>query len=278
VRLVLLPTALTDWPARSVHPKAIEGRPRSRKDLFQHLATIYRDKARFCLVFVSKAYRDKVWPMHELRQAQERALFSSTEYILPVLIDDEVELPGLNRTTGYVDARERHLFLITGLILRKLGTFSDNDKYDRSELTRRKILKRLEGKRRIKFGGAEMVSTWPSKIMNAQALRHLTYSATVPRIPYGNEMTPKYHMRKNCKDCCVRWAQLHVPGCDVEICPPCGGQLISCECPIGEYTAKRFEAQLLGKDEDTAKPIDYVPLRYGPLTEMAKRTRRRRRR
>jgi hypothetical protein len=110
-----------------------------------------------------------------------------------------------------------------------------------------------------------MVSTWPSKIMNAQALRHLTYSATVPRIPYGNEMTPKYHMRKNCKDCCVRWAQVHVPGCDVEICPPCGGQLISCECPIGEYTAKRFEAQLLGKDEDTAKPIDYVPLRYGPL-------------
>jgi hypothetical protein len=84
--------------------------------------------------------------MHELRQAQERALFSSTEYILPVLIDDEVELPGLNRTTGYVDARERHLFLITELILRKLGTFSDNDKYDRSELTRRKILKRLEGK------------------------------------------------------------------------------------------------------------------------------------
>jgi hypothetical protein len=62
------------------------------KDLFQHLATIYRDEARFCLVFVLKAYGDKVWPKHELRQAQERALFSSTEYILPVLIDDEVEL------------------------------------------------------------------------------------------------------------------------------------------------------------------------------------------
>ena len=35
------------------------------KDLFQHLSTVYRDKAKYCLVFVSKAYKEKVWPKHE---------------------------------------------------------------------------------------------------------------------------------------------------------------------------------------------------------------------
>ena len=39
------------------------------KDLFQYLASIYRDKAKFCLVFVSNAYKNKVWPKHQLRQA-----------------------------------------------------------------------------------------------------------------------------------------------------------------------------------------------------------------
>src|SRR6266481_2657872 len=77
------------------------------KDLFQHLSAVYRDKARYCIVFVSNAYKEKVWPKHELRQAQERAFFSSSEYILPVIIED-VELPGLNKTTGFIDVRKTH--------------------------------------------------------------------------------------------------------------------------------------------------------------------------
>jgi hypothetical protein len=36
------------------------------KDLYQHLQTVYRDTARYCVVFVSAAYARKLWTRHEL--------------------------------------------------------------------------------------------------------------------------------------------------------------------------------------------------------------------
>lgn len=33
-----------------------------------------------------------------------------------------------------------------------------------------------------------------------------------------------------CGDCGAHWGGFHHPGCDLERCPKCGGQLISCPC------------------------------------------------
>lgn len=33
-----------------------------------------------------------------------------------------------------------------------------------------------------------------------------------------------------CRDCGVLPGKYHHPGCDMEICPKCKGQLISCRC------------------------------------------------
>ncbi len=48
------------------------------------------------------------------------------------------------------------------------------------------------------------------------------------RIRYGSE-THAYR-REHCGDCNTPKGGLHHPGCDVERCPRCLGQSISCDC------------------------------------------------
>ncbi len=50
------------------------------KDLYSHLAEIYGNLCRYCILFASADYAAKVWPNHERRSAQARALEESREY------------------------------------------------------------------------------------------------------------------------------------------------------------------------------------------------------
>lgn len=76
------------------------------KDLYSYLIDIYQNKALFTVMFVSEAYRDKLWTNHERKAAQARAFSKSQEYILPAMFDESVEIPGLLRTTGYISLRD----------------------------------------------------------------------------------------------------------------------------------------------------------------------------
>jgi TIR domain len=72
------------------------------KNLTAFLDEIYRKSAKYCVIFVSKEYRDRQWTNHELRSAQAKALeLKGQEYILPVKVDD-TELEGLPPNVGYV--------------------------------------------------------------------------------------------------------------------------------------------------------------------------------
>jgi hypothetical protein len=96
------------------------------KDLFQHLDTIYRSAARYCLIFVSEHYVKKAWTKHELKSAQARAFEVNSEYILPIRLDDS-ELPGLHPTTAYIDARTTTLHDICQIFVSKLGVKREID-------------------------------------------------------------------------------------------------------------------------------------------------------
>ena len=90
------------------------------KDLVEHLHKVYSGSARYCVMFISKHYADKVWPTHERRSAFEKAIETKEEYILPARFDD-TEIPGLRKTTGYVDLRRKSPEHLAVLILQKLG-------------------------------------------------------------------------------------------------------------------------------------------------------------
>jgi hypothetical protein len=72
------------------------------KDLVITFDEIFRKRTRYCVIFVSKTYKERVWTTHEIRSAQARALNEKgRDYILPIKVDD-TELDGLLPTIGYL--------------------------------------------------------------------------------------------------------------------------------------------------------------------------------
>ena len=74
------------------------------EDLVEYLDQVYRLKARYAIMFISRFYAEKMWTRHERRSALARALEQRSAYVLPVRLDSTA-LEGLRPTLGYLDAR-----------------------------------------------------------------------------------------------------------------------------------------------------------------------------
>ena len=95
------------------------------KNLYTYFSSIYKDQARYCIMFLSKHYAQKLWTKHELQSAQARAFAEENrEYILPIRLDD-TEIPGILLTAGYLDLRSMTIEAIYQVLVEKLsGTTS----------------------------------------------------------------------------------------------------------------------------------------------------------
>lgn len=88
--------------------------------------------------------------------------------------------------------------------------------------------------KRVIYNGIEMVEAWPERIQEAQQIHTYTIGGILYlRIPYGAE-NGGWAADRPCHDCRVVKGQFHVPSCDVEQCPACGGQAIGCDCGHAE--------------------------------------------
>jgi hypothetical protein len=57
------------------------------KDLYSYFSDIYQNQAFFTIMFISEAYKEKLWSNHERKSAQSRAFSENREYILPAFFD-----------------------------------------------------------------------------------------------------------------------------------------------------------------------------------------------
>jgi hypothetical protein len=101
------------------------------KDLYQHLDSVYQHKARYCVIFISENYANKLWTKHELRSAQARAFRESREYILPARFD-QTEIPGIPDTVGYIGIANLSPADFAEIICAKIGKASLGDSSKKS--------------------------------------------------------------------------------------------------------------------------------------------------
>ncbi len=76
----------------------------------------------------------------------------------------------------------------------------------------------------------EMTDKW---VRGCDTFTYDDYPGLPPqaRINYGQERHADPPPSPTCRDCGAWIGQPHHPGCCIEQCPVCLGQLISCQCP-----------------------------------------------
>jgi hypothetical protein len=83
----------------------------------------------------------------------------------------------------------------------------------------------------IEFRGVRVLADWPEQLRQAQLFTTVRPNGIeMPRVRYGDEADDWGADHGPCHDCAAIKGEFHGPGCDVERCPSCGGQIYGCDC------------------------------------------------
>lgn len=90
------------------------------KHLGEHFQQVYEKQSRWCLIFISKEYKEKAYTRHELRSALSRAIEQKDTYLLPARFDD-TEIEGIPSSIGYIDISNKTPNDFSEFVIGKLG-------------------------------------------------------------------------------------------------------------------------------------------------------------
>lgn len=88
-------------------------------NLTDNFDEIFRISSRYCVMFISKEYKEKSWTNHERKSALARGLEERREYVLPARFDD-TDLPGLIPTIHYIELSNLSPEQFARMIIRKI--------------------------------------------------------------------------------------------------------------------------------------------------------------
>ncbi|MHB1415372.1 MAG: TIR domain-containing protein [Chloroflexota bacterium] len=90
------------------------------KELTAEFDAIYRKKSRYCVIFISPSYLERMWTIFERRSAVARALEErGNEYILPIEVEP-ADLPGITPTIAHLSLKKYSIEDITTILREKL--------------------------------------------------------------------------------------------------------------------------------------------------------------
>lgn len=93
------------------------------EDLSEKLRSVYHDSSEFCIMVISRHYIEKMWTIHERKQAIERLIREKGKtYVLPVRLDGfSGEVPGLSGSISYLSVTSNQPELVVSTFLDKIG-------------------------------------------------------------------------------------------------------------------------------------------------------------
>ena len=165
------------------------------KDLFEHLIDVYQNKARYTIIFCSRHFEKKVWPNHERKAAQARALKSSQEYILPARFD-KTEIPGILPTIGYVDLNEYSHEEFAEIIKEKVGPILRKNffPYEPDHLYVKLKAKSKKFKHEIDVLGSHFLKALSLMTLEERKLLVTAFRNTCPMGPIKNNVHLNIHL------------------------------------------------------------------------------------